>query len=285
MNPQDDIITPVPENDFLGAARAIETGRLPNSESSLPEPDFGTYESRADNSLTSMANSVRDVVSEYPGPAILIGAGLAWMLLSREQKYSRSLPTRLKESALHRKDQLVDAVHHAKDHVQDAQQSLLEKAREAREEAMHGFESGKQKAADKAESSKLQALQKLDDAKSAAGATAEAARDAYQHVLEDNPLILGACAMIAGLAIGLLIPSTQREDEMMGAQRDNLLDQARAIVDNARQAAVSTLRSGSENVKAHLSEATESAKETLNESLQNAKKAVTAEASDNDLVP
>ncbi len=285
MKPQDDIITPVPENDFLGAARAIETGQQRNSESSIPESDFGDYETSSESSMTSIANSVRDVVSEYPGPAILIGAGLAWMLLSREQKYSRSLPTRIKESALQRKDQLVDAVHHAKDHVQDAQQTLLEKARGAKEEAMHGFESGKQKATNKAEISKLQAIQKLDDAKSAAGATAEAARDAYQHVLEDNPLILGACAMIAGLAIGLLIPSTQREDEMMGAQRDSLLDQARAIVDNARQAAVSTLRSGSENVKAHLNEATESAKETLNESLQNAKKAATAEASDPDLGP
>lgn len=150
---------------------------------------------------------------------------------------------------------------------------------------MHGFESGRQKATNKAELSKLQAIQKLDEAKAAAEEKAEAARDAYQHVLEDNPLILGACAMIAGLAIGLLIPSTQREDEMMGAQRDSLLDQARAIVDNARQAAVSTLRGGSENIKTHLSEATEAAKETLSESLQSAKRAVTTEASDTDLAP
>ena len=294
MNPQDDMITPVPENDFLGAARAIETGQMtdenPISEAvSTEETDLSLYETGQESSLSLLGSSARNIVSEYPGPALLIGAGLAWMLICREQKYSRPLPARIKDSALHGKDQLMEKVQHAKEQIHDAQVSLAERAREAREEAIHGYERSKMKASLKAETSKLQARQRLDEAKASAEARAEAARESYQHVLEDNPLILGACAMVAGLAIGLLIPSTQREDEMMGAQRDSLLDQARTIVDNARQAAVSTLRSGTENVKAHLSEATETAKETLNESLQNAKNAAKSEGTDpnpsTDLVP
>lgn len=252
MNPQDEYThtepsQSVPENDFLSAARAVETGVDPSS---------------SDSSMASLTNSVRDIVSEYPGPSILIGAGLVWMLLSREQKYSRPLPKRLKDRAVHSREQLLDA------------------AAQAKEEAMESFETSKFRAGLRAESTKLQAREKLDQARKAAEATAESAREAYRHVLDDNPMLLGACAMVAGLAMGFLIPTTQREDEMMGAQRDRLLEQARTIVDNARQAAVSTLRSGTENVKMHLAEAGESAKETLSQTVENVKDAATSEMGD-----
>jgi hypothetical protein len=55
---------------------------------------------------------------------------------------------------------------------------------------------------------------------------AERAKQTFQNTLEQNPLAVGAVAVVAGAAIGLMLPITQKEDELMGEARDRLLHQA-----------------------------------------------------------
>jgi hypothetical protein len=52
------------------------------------------------------------------------------------------------------------------------------------------------------------------------------AKQGFQTTLEENPLAIGAAAVVAGAAIGLMLPITQKEDELMGETRDRLLHQA-----------------------------------------------------------
>lgn len=62
----------------------------------------------------------------------------------------------------------------------------------------------------------------------------------YEHVREfadANPLALGAAALAAGLGIGLLLPATERENELLGETRDKLIDGAREKVEELGQAA------------------------------------------------
>lgn len=42
----------------------------------------------------------------------------------------------------------------------------------------------------------------------------------------ENPLAVGALAVVAGLGVGLLLPSTERENALLGETRDRLLDDA-----------------------------------------------------------
>lgn len=56
------------------------------------------------------------------------------------------------------------------------------------------------------------------------------AKNQLQRMMEENPLMLGAVALAAGAAIGILLPSTQPEKELMGEARDNLLDKAQEVV-------------------------------------------------------
>jgi ElaB/YqjD/DUF883 family membrane-anchored ribosome-binding protein len=44
---------------------------------------------------------------------------------------------------------------------------------------------------------------------------------------EDNPLAVGAMAVAAGVGVGLLLPATRKEAELMGSARDRLVDEAR----------------------------------------------------------
>lgn len=228
--------------------------------------------------LNALAHSLSGIVREYPGPSILIGAGLAWMFVSRESRKGQPLPERLRDRAIARKDSLQAAAGDAREH-------LLESAGEARDSLREAAHNAKEQTMDRLGEAKLSAEERLERARNSLHDTAENARtslhggaektrEVYQSLLQENPLLLGAVAAALGLSIGMLLPATEPEDRVLGPTRDNLLDQARSIVDNARQAAVESLRFGAENVKAHLEEAAHDAKATLTESLEVAKEVV-----------
>jgi ElaB/YqjD/DUF883 family membrane-anchored ribosome-binding protein len=61
---------------------------------------------------------------------------------------------------------------------------------------------------------------------SKAGEFGSSAYDTYDQYLESNPLAVGAVAFAVGAVVGLAIPSTRYEGELMGDARDELLRKA-----------------------------------------------------------
>ena len=59
-------------------------------------------------------------------------------------------------------------------------------------------------------------------------------KNQLQRTMEQNPLLVGASALILGAAVGLAVPESDTENEWMGDARDNVIDRAR---DMARGAA------------------------------------------------
>jgi len=53
--------------------------------------------------------------------------------------------------------------------------------------------------------------------------------DSFQSVLRTNPLAVGAVTLALGTAIGLALPQTQRENQLMGEARDTLLERAQNL--------------------------------------------------------
>jgi len=43
---------------------------------------------------------------------------------------------------------------------------------------------------------------------------------------EQNPLAVGALALVAGVGVGMLLPSSQRENRLLGETRDRLVSDA-----------------------------------------------------------
>jgi ElaB/YqjD/DUF883 family membrane-anchored ribosome-binding protein/F0F1-type ATP synthase assembly protein I len=56
---------------------------------------------------------------------------------------------------------------------------------------------------------------------------AGATRGQFQQMLRDNPLALGGMALAAGLAVGLIVPETEQEDEWLGEARDSFMERAK----------------------------------------------------------
>ncbi len=64
----------------------------------------------------------------------------------------------------------------------------------------------------------------------------EAGQQAYS-ALTDNPLAFGGVALAVGAAVGLLLPATQREDQLIGEYRDELVDRGQNVAQEAAQRA------------------------------------------------
>jgi gas vesicle protein len=59
------------------------------------------------------------------------------------------------------------------------------------------------------------------------------AEDRLQTTYETNPLALGVVAVLAGVAVGLALPRTRREDRLMGQSRNELLRRAQRVAHEA----------------------------------------------------
>src|SRR5215204_2106466 len=95
------------------------------------------------------------------------------------------------------------------------------------------------------------------------------ARETYDYYLEENPLAVGAVALAVGAAIGLAIPATRYESEVMGEYSSQLLDKAQTaaggLVDRVKDVAAEAKTTLSDEVKTTLSET----KKTITEEAKN----------------
>lgn len=63
-----------------------------------------------------------------------------------------------------------------------------------------------------------------DNAKDFTRRKAHDARLGFEHMLEDNPVALGALGVAAGALLGASLPSTESEDRWMGEMRDRVAE-------------------------------------------------------------
>lgn len=70
-------------------------------------------------------------------------------------------------------------------------------------------------------------------------------REFSRRTTETHPLAVGAAALAAGIGVGLLLPATRHEREVLGTRRDRLIDEAR----DAAQEWSQTARTAARGVK------------------------------------
>lgn len=67
--------------------------------------------------------------------------------------------------------------------------------------------------------------------------------------IETQPLVAGLITAAIGALVGIVLPGTRREDELMGGARDNLASQAREAAGRAREVAQKTFDDAKETAK------------------------------------
>lgn len=79
------------------------------------------------------------------------------------------------------------------------------------------------------------------------------AREQYDYYIEENPLAVGAVALALGAAVGMALPSTRVEGQLMGEHKQQLLqkaqDTAGELVDKVKQVATEAQKNLTDEVK------------------------------------
>lgn len=209
-------------------------------------------EGKAHDVATTAMHSVGDIVKANPLPAAVIGIGLVWLAASNRSKSASPAPiARAPQRDFDLQPQDVESQglppissapafesYDAAGSPESSQSSQSaswspssgeSQARHAKQRVshlahgarakVHGATSKVSGAAHGAASRAKGVAQKATG-KATSGALR--ARDATVRTYGEQPLVIGAIAVGVGALFGALLPSTQREDQLLGAQRDRV---------------------------------------------------------------
>ncbi len=249
------------------------------SPSNLKEEAKSKIKDAAQGAVSNVGEQARrtstrlvEVIRENPLPVIAVGAGVTWLLTQRSKgevsgdrmaRYAYTGPERRQSHGV--KDRVGTAVSGAKETVSEAAGGVAERASELKERAG----------------------ERIGDLGGRARWQTQRLKSNLEHTAEENPLMLTIGAAVVGLALGMLLPGTQREDEMMGPARDQLVDRAGETVERAKDAAMEAGREVKETVKAEfeqhkpeLQEVVQQAGQSVKEQVKESARKVKTEAKD-----
>ncbi len=187
------------------------------------------------------------VAREHPMPAAVIGLGLGWLLVESSKKED----VRTADYGSYRAGYVGNygsgrssyaATGYESDEYESVEGGRLSAAKDAAKDKIHDVAdsakeavgAAREKVGDAADWTKDHALDLGHRAKGQAQALkgkakyqARRARTGLWQTLEENPLIVGAATLAVGVIAGLLIPETEKENELMGETRDHLFEEVK----------------------------------------------------------
>jgi hypothetical protein len=146
-------------------------------------------------------------IKHHPMPSLLIGSGIAWLLseASGDDDGGFHKPSALGQA----KDAAASALGDAKEKVTDVAEKIHDKADHLAHETV---------------------ARSRDAARNIGHQLADGYRagtEKFSHAADEYPLAIGAAFAAIGVLVGLALPHTRKEDELMGERSDELLDAAK----------------------------------------------------------
>jgi len=176
-----------------------------------------------------------DTVRRNPVPAALAGLGIAWLWMSRTPNDRRQM--RYVGNYGWGDPNNTDRYGASGSRSRRAGSGVLDSAGDAAGNAVdaagRSIRGARESASDAAESVGRRADDMMDDARRTIDEVgpnvryaAEEAGDTARRLVEDNPLAAGAIALAVGTAVGLAMPATRVEQDLMGDAGSRVIDQA-----------------------------------------------------------
>lgn len=226
---------------------------------------------------TAGASRLWSMARQHPGTAAAIGLGVAWMLseslrgdgpepgarpsyagtssYSGRRGYSGYAGTTA-PTAIAEEGRIRSALHTAKEKVADAAETARETVAAVAGTAKESLTGAKDRVVEATATARRRAAALTFQARERARYQSRQARIGFWQAMEENPLAVGAAALALGVLAGLLLPSTRKEDELLGETRDRLLERARDVGEEAlekgRQVAAAALETAKQEAELEL---------------------------------
>jgi vacuolar-type H+-ATPase subunit H len=261
----------------LAEAREAVQDATVHVKTAVREATIGKVETmvRTANDMTNEARySMMDTIKQNPFPAVLAGIGIGWLYINSRSAAARGNGSREYRSTIYGQPsrysdyppypsrwsgQDRNPVGQAMDRVQETTGSLADRAGSAMDQVGEtaGNVSGQvrqtagnfaSQVGDTAGSVASQVGDTAGNFANQVGGTASdlagqaqyqvyRLEDRFQQTLHSNPLAVGAAALVLGAAVGLALPSTRKEDELMGEARDTALDRVQSAAQETMEKA------------------------------------------------
>jgi gas vesicle protein len=178
------------------------------------------------STLNEARQSIWSTIRENPVPAALSAIGLTWLLINRGGRDSgRRYASRDRYAGFEADD--------FGRGYGEADRGLGSRAgtavRQVKDRASEVVESAQEKAGELASTASDTAERIADQAQ----VQVRRVEQAVGRWMDDNPLALGAVALATGTAIGLALPRTEKEDQLLGSARDTVVDRAEELASQA----------------------------------------------------
>ena len=188
-------------------------------------------------------------VKQHPLPTVLIGAGIAMLLAERnrgseyEQVYDSEDEMAGQLDASHTEFEFAEGPgpesfalpqHYTGSGSSDGPMSKLKnKGAELKEKAGASLQNMKQRTTEKTAALRRRASERGAQLKEKARHGYEQSYQSIKHTAEERPLAVGLGFLAIGVVAGLLLPSTRKEDELVGPTRDRLVNRSREVAEDA----------------------------------------------------
>ena len=175
------------------------------------------------------ARKLGTLVREHPLPTAVIAGGIVWMILRRSGNRHDHFSHHNGGDELYGEYVSVTgtpATGQLRQRVHDAAETVKHTAQNVGTAVKESVQTAGSRIAHTATDIGHYASQKAAQVGHQLQQGARHSKDMFVHTMDDHPLAVAAALFTIGLAAGLAVPSTRREDKLLGAVRDDLLDRA-----------------------------------------------------------
>lgn len=234
--------------------------------------------------------NIVNTVRENPVPVAMIGIGIAWLMRATRQTPERTQyrrQTTVRSTGYYPEDELAYDSASRLGYADTTQGSTSEgvfqraatkasdTASELKDKASQTASNVSERARQASDRARTKLRQTTDEARQRVSQLGQQsqqqyyrARERFDQLLDEQPLIVGGIGVAVGAALGATLPVTQRENELLGPTRDNLMGRA-----------AETVRQQAENVKQSAQRVVQSTKETAKQEADQLKENIASTAS------
>jgi ElaB/YqjD/DUF883 family membrane-anchored ribosome-binding protein len=180
----------------------------------------------ASDTVYRTRRSVMTTIRENPIPAAMVGVGLGWLLMSGRGTGSSGRSTYQRSGRGYRASSYTPRPGYG---VPGRGAAGATTYGESKSGVVSQAQETASNIANKATSAVSGAVDQAQETASYVADQAQWAGNRVQSAMERNPLAVGAVALAVGAAVGLAIPLSEAENEMMGETRDTLVDKAQTV--------------------------------------------------------